>query len=294
MIIGGLRDLMNEKRDMTYVDTCDVSPGTWQVRKIFTEQEELNDSIRAHGVLEPILLHPLGQGKYSIIGGERRWRAAKELGITSIPARILHVSDDQALQISLVENIQRSSLSAVEEARGYQAMLNKGVTQEVVARAVGKSRSHVANALRLLTLPLKVQEMVESNQISVGQARAIIGLGDCEAKAEEILAQKVTVRELETRRRDKSYKTPRELNCPPIITLPDVLPNTIPTKTQEDDEDDESDLSDLGDLGILEAQLAQALGMSVEMTNDEKGHLIKIRYKSWGQVDALLERLAGC
>lgn len=275
-----MRDLMTKRHDMTYVGTHEILPGACQVRKSFVGQKELEDSVRKHGILEPILVRPIDSDriqqnqdlkcpKYYIVGGERRWRAAKALGVAKIPVRVLYISEEQALHVGLVENVQRNSLSSIEEACGYQAMAEAGATQDAIARIIGKSRSYIANMLRLLTLPSKVQEMVMDGLLSVSQARALIGLDDCEERAKKIVASKhlnkdddknSTVRELE-RQRQKS-------------------------KNSEDEVGEE-----LSDLNLLEEQLSRVIGMPVSIVVKKNGGTIKIECKDWKLVDALLRKL---
>ena len=164
------------------------------------ELEELAASMRKKGVLQPILLRPSRQnpGEFQIVAGERRWRAAQKAGLGALPAVIRELGDVEALEIALIENIQRADLNAIEEASAYMALMGLGqVTQEALAETVGKSRSHVANALRLLQLPEAVQAMVRGKALSAGHARAIIGAPDAEALARLIVDQGLTVRETE-------------------------------------------------------------------------------------------------
>lgn len=258
-----LKDLLTQEQEMMYVDTDSLSPGPWQVRKIFTDQSELQQSIAEHGVLEPLLVKSLGDGKYCIIGGERRWRAAKAAEVKRLPVRVLGVTDDQALKISMVENVQRDNLSPLEEARGYQALVDRSMTQEAVAQTVGKSRSHIANALRLLKLPQAVQDMVESGKLSAGQARSLVGVEDCEKRANEVLARGSTVRDLEQSRKAAKPKPSGD----------DAVQSTS------------------ADVAEIASQIAELVGMKVTIA-DRRGHgTISIKYNSWAQVDALLELL---
>ncbi len=182
-----------------------------QPRKRFDEQklEELAASIREHGVVEPILVRRDG-GKYRIVAGERRWRAAQRAGLREIPAVVREASERQAFELALVENIQRADLNAIEEAEAYDVLVSDhGLTQEKVAERVGKDRSSVANALRLLKLPEDVRESVRDGRLDMGHARALLGLDDGEAirkAAKRAIAEGLSVRETEALVRGQSRK----------------------------------------------------------------------------------------
>src|SRR5580698_2525353 len=173
-----------------------------QPRRHFDEAEleELARSIREKGVLQPILVRPaVFAGEYQIVAGERRWRAAQRAGVRSIPALIRSLSDEEVLEIAIVENIQRTDLSALEEAESYRTLVEKfGRTQAQVADTVGKSRVHVTNALRLLQLPASVQAMVRAGQLTPGHVRPLIGAADAARMAEEIVGRGLSVRQTET------------------------------------------------------------------------------------------------
>lgn len=184
---------------------ADIEPMSSQPRKNFDEEalSALTKSIMEHGVLQPIIVrqNPAFEGTYEIIAGERRWRAAKDAGLSEIPAIILDADDLKAAQLALIENVQREDLNAVEEAFGYRALIEKfELTQEQVADKVGKSRPAIANALRLLELPEKVIDMLEANEISAGHARTLLSLknsDDMVMLAERIKARGMSVRETE-------------------------------------------------------------------------------------------------
>lgn len=184
---------------------ADIEPMSSQPRKNFDEEalSALTKSIMEHGVLQPIIVrqNPAFEGTYEIIAGERRWRAAKDAGLSEIPAIILDADDLKAAQLALIENVQREDLNAVEEAFGYRALIEKfELTQEQVADKVGKSRPAIANSLRLLELPDKVIDMLEANEISAGHARSLLSLknsDDMVMLAERIKARGMSVRETE-------------------------------------------------------------------------------------------------
>ena len=159
----------------------DIEPNRDQPRKTFSDEAitALAESIREHGVLQPILVRPLSTGGYQIVAGERRWRAARMLGLSEIPVTIRELSDIEAMQIAIIENLQREELNPVEEACGYAELIDKyGMTQEKVAQMVGRSRSTVANSVRMLALPKRVLKMVEEGTLSAGHAKALLGFDD--------------------------------------------------------------------------------------------------------------------
>ena len=180
-----------------------VEPRADQPRRTFDEESmaELTESIRAHGVIQPITVRPLDSGFYQIIAGERRWRAARDAGITEVPVHILEADDRTAMELALVENLQREGLNPIEEAEGYRTLMTEyGLTQEAAADAVGKSRPAVANALRLLSLSEPVLKMVEEGTLSAGHARALLSLHDTELQknaAELVVEKHLSVRQTE-------------------------------------------------------------------------------------------------
>lgn len=198
----------------------DIEPNKDQPRKIFDDAllSELAASISKNGVLQPIVVRPLSSGTYQIIAGERRWRAARMAGLTEIPAVIKELSDEEALEITMVENLQREDLNPLEEAQGYRYMMQKlGITQEEAAERVGKSRPSVANSLRLLNLPTVLQVHVGTKKLSVGHARAILGLKDQKdmiAVANLVMNDGISVRETEKIVKNY-YKQPRNKPAPP-------------------------------------------------------------------------------
>ena len=180
-----------------------VEPRADQPRRTFDEESmaDLTESIRAHGVIQPITVRPLDSGFYQIIAGERRWRAARDAGITEVPVHILEADDRTAMELALVENLQREGLNPIEEAEGYRTLMTEyGLTQEAAADAVGKSRPAVANALRLLSLSEPVLKMVEEGTLSAGHARALLPLHDTELQknaAELVVEKHLSVRQTE-------------------------------------------------------------------------------------------------
>ena len=182
-----------------------VEPGLNQPRKHFDEETlaELSESIRQHGVLQPLTVRRLASGYYQIIAGERRWRAARMAGLTEVPAMIIEADDRKVMELGLIENLQREDLNPIEEAAGYRSLIQDyGLTQDEAARRVSKSRPAVANTMRLLSLPQEVQWLIEQGNLSAGHGRALLSLSDAEAQiafAEEIMEKKYSVREAEER-----------------------------------------------------------------------------------------------
>lgn len=180
-----------------------VEPGLKQPRKRFDESalQDLADSIRTHGVIQPLTVRRLSSGYYQIIAGERRWRAAKLAGLTEVPAVIIEADDRKVMELGLIENLQREDLNPVEEANGYKVLMEEyGLTQEEVAHRVGKSRPAVANALRLLALPDPVHQLLEEGKLSAGHARAILAAhsGELQKKlAQKVIAEDLSVRQTE-------------------------------------------------------------------------------------------------
>lgn len=179
-----------------------INSGPWQPRRRFDTAalSELAESIRSKGLVQPILVRPRAgaQNRYELIAGERRWRAAQMAQLHSIPAIIRSLEDEEAYELSLIENIQRADLSAVEEAEGYQQLIDSfGYTQEQLSEIIGKSRSHIANLLRLLSLPREVSDMVVDGMLSMGQVRPLIGNSDCLALAREVAKKGLSARQVE-------------------------------------------------------------------------------------------------
>lgn len=249
-----------------------LQPGRYQPRKRFDEagMEALVSSVRIQGVLQPLLVRQLeGEGeRYEIIAGERRWRAAQRAQLHDVPVVIREMSDRDALEIALVENLQREDLTALEEAEAYRRLVDEfGHTQEELARAVGKSRSHIANTLRLLTLPEPVQEMVQTGRLTAGHARALVGSDDAVDLAKLIADKGLTVRDAE--RLASQAKPPRA--AAKLATLPGQARDP--------------------DIVALEQDLAALLGLRVVIQGHGRGGSLTIQYDTLDQLDAVIERL---
>jgi ParB family chromosome partitioning protein len=210
----GLQALLPEKKTLVWkveqdgqvvsmIPLDQILPNRYQPRTTFgeAELEELAQSVKEHGVLQPIVVRRKGDGMYELIAGERRFRAAKISGMTAIPALVRNSNDEKALALALVENIQRQNLNPMEEAKAYSRLLGEfGLTQDLVSRSVGKDRSSIANIVRLLSLPKDVQQFIESGTISLGHAKVLAGLSTAEAQlqlAQKIVSEQLSVRQIE-------------------------------------------------------------------------------------------------
>ena len=208
----GLSALLSEatpqvSEDLKEIDLDLIEPNNLQPRTRFDEAqlEELAQSIKANGVVQPILVRRIGGERYQLVAGERRWRAAQRAGLQKVPAVIREVPDDRMLELALIENIQRQELNAIEEAYAYKRLIETfGLTQETVAQRVGRDRTFVTNYLRLLRLPEDIQQLVEENKISMGHARALLGIDDVDKQRE--LASTVVEHNLSVRETERAIK----------------------------------------------------------------------------------------
>jgi len=245
-----------------------LKPNPNQPRKNFAEAdlEDLANSIREKGVLQPILVRPVkgASDSFEIVAGERRWRAAQRAKLHDVPVVVRELSDGEALELAIVENVQRADLNAIEEAAAYQELIGRFTyTQEQIAKEVGKSRSHVANTLRLLKLPEPVQAMLRDGRLTAGHARTLIGVPDTEARAKAIIEAELNVRQAE-QRSDKVKKTIEKNG---FEKDPDTL--------------------------ALEKRLSDVLGLQVEIHDrGKKGGDLKVRYKTLEQLDEVCRRLS--
>lgn len=245
-----------------------LAPSPYQPRRHFDETalRELADSVREKGVLQPLLVRPdrAQAGHYEIIAGERRWRAAQRAQVHDVPVHMVDLNDAETLEVALIENLQRQDLTAVEEARGYQRLLEEfGHTQERVGEIVGKSRAHVANTLRLLQLPFAVLQMLEEGKLTAGQVRPLVGVARAEEIAREIIKRGMSARQAE--RFAKSFgRTKRRAK-------------TLPKDT---------------DTAALEQNLAKATGYKVAISFDGKGGAVTIAYANLEQLDDIVRRLS--
>ena len=261
----------------TTLRISEVEPRADQPRKQFDREalQALADSIAAYGVLQPIIVRPNPnfEGSFEIVAGERRWRAAKMAGLTEIPAVVLDGDDMKIAQVALIENVQREDLNVVEEALGYQTLMDKfDMTQEEVAKQVGKSRPAITNLLRLLDLPEEVLALLRSGELSAGHARALLGLRDPELIplfANRAVAKGLSVRDVET--------MVRRQNAEPVETLPDIDGGTQNKVYMKD----------------LERRTREALGRKVKITQNDKKKSIELYYDDDEDMEALLTALCG-
>lgn len=242
--------------------------GRFQPRRDFDENalQELAQSIQSQGLIEPLIVRLLGAQSYEIIAGERRWRAATMAGLTSVSCLITPYSDEQAAAITLIENIQREDLNVMEEAEGYEKLAHEfGFRQEDIAQLIGKSRSHVANLLRILTLSPNIQKALRNHTLSYGHARVLVGLSheQQEKLMQLTITEQWSVRKLEEVVRTAKWSKP------------------VPSKPESN-----------RDIGRLEIQLAEQIGAPVEISTDEKqGGWLKIRFFDATTLEGLLERM---
>ena len=201
-----------EKKAVNIISISDLSRNPYQPRQLFNETklEELSQSIKKNGIIQPIAVRPSSSspGKYEIVAGERRWIAAQRAGLHDIPVNVLELTDVESLEVAIVENIQRDDLNPIEEARGYKRLFTEfKYDHDSISKLMSKSRSHVSNTLRLLTLPDDIIAMLEEGSLTSGQARPLIGLGNASAIAEEVVAKNYSARKVEYL--VKSKKTPK-------------------------------------------------------------------------------------
>jgi ParB family chromosome partitioning protein len=232
------------------------------------ELEELAASLKQHGMVQPLVVRPAGGGgeRYEIIAGERRWRAAQMAGLHDVPVSVLDVSDREALELAIVENVQRADLNAIEEAQGYQALIEEfGYTQADLGEIIGKSRVHVTNTLRLLKLPGPVQAMLQSAKLSAGHGRALLAAADPERLAGTVVEKNLSVRETER-----------------LAQLPQSHPGSRPRRRS----------AKPADIAALEKDLTAALGLTVDLRHDDSGRgEIRIAYRTLEQLEAVCAKL---
>jgi ParB family transcriptional regulator, chromosome partitioning protein len=245
-----------------------LRPGRFQPRRVFDQAaiEDLVHSVREKGILQPLVVrrHPDEPEFYEIIAGERRWRAAQAAGLHEVPAIVRDLSDREALEVALIENLQRQDLSPLEEAEGYRRLMDDFAhTQEELAKAVGKSRSHVANMMRLLALPQPVKQMLDQGELTAGHARALLTSGDPVGLARQVVAKALNVRQTEK----LVQKRPDQAKSRPLALAKDA------------------------DVVALERDLAAALGLKVTIGLRGQGGELTIHYGTLEQLDDVLHRL---
>ena len=264
----GLSSLIGEGKvsSNTKANISDLTRNKYQPRKKFDEASlnELSESIKSRGIIQPIIVRNSNSDtKYEIIAGERRWLAAQKAGLHEVPIVVIDADDKKALEFGIVENVQRHDLNAIEEAEGYKRLIDEfSYDQEQVAKFIGKSRSHITNSLRLLSLPLEIIEFIKENKISPGHAKILVGLENCILISKKIISKKLSVRQTENLVR--VYKTPYKK----------LLNNKDPN------------------IKILEQDLMEKIGMTVEIKNkkNNKGSII-FNYKELDQLNRIIESI---
>jgi len=264
----GLSSLLGDsstKVDTSRISIKDITRSKFQPRKHFDKEslEELTNSIKKQGIIQPIVVRPdkSSSGKYEIIAGERRWLASQNAGLHEVPVVILDVDDVKSLEFAIVENVQRKDLNPVEEARGYQRLVNDfGYNQEKLSQFIGKSRSYIANSLRLLSLPTDVLSLVEQENLTAGHARALIGLNNSSELAKKIIQKKLSVRQSEVlvkSFKDKKFK---------LVSKKD--PNILD----------------------LQKELEEKTGLNVSITNKKNNSgMISFEYRELDQLNKLID-----
>ena len=274
LLLSGEEDAQKNEGSLQTLLISELQPGKYQPRSIMQEEAllALSQSILKQGVMQPIIVRPVGNNQYEIIAGERRWRAAKLANLNEVPVIIKNIPDESALAMALIENIQRENLNPLEEAVGIKRLIDEfNMTHEEAADAVGKSRVTVSNLLRLLTLTKPVQDRLLNGKIDMGHARALIGLEGSQQimLCEEIIQKNLSVREVEAlvKNLQNGYKT-------------GASPSS-PKKTN-------------ADVRQLEESLAEALGASVTIDAKKNGSgILKVHYRNLEQLDEILKKIKG-
>ncbi len=272
LLLSGEEDAQKNEGSLQTLLISELQPGKYQPRSIMQEEAllALSQSILKQGVMQPIIVRPVGNNQYEIIAGERRWRAAKLANLNEVPVIIKNIPDESALAMALIENIQRENLNPLEEAVGIKRLIDEfNMTHEEAADAVGKSRVTVSNLLRLLTLTKPVQDRLLNGKIDMGHARALIGLEGSQQimLCEEIIQKNLSVREVETlvKNLQNGYKTGSSPSSP--------------KKTN-------------ADVRQLEESLAEALGASVTINAKKNGSgILKVHYRNLEQLDEILKKI---
>jgi ParB family transcriptional regulator, chromosome partitioning protein len=276
-LIGEMdRPAQREEKQSTQVAAADgrvpiefVSPNPKNPRRNFAEPElaDLAQSIREHGIVQPVLVRRKPDGKYEIIAGERRWRAAQRAGLNEIPVLVRDVDDRTALELAIIENVQRADLNPVEEALGYQQLIDEhNYTQADLGNVIGKSRSHVANTLRLLKLPEVIRDLLVDGTLSAGHARTLVTATDPAGLAKRIVEGGLSVRQAEALAQQPDAGAPK--------------PRKAPQAAEKD-----------ADTLALEKLLSNVTGLNVAISHKDRGGEVKIAYKTLEQLDDLCRRL---
>ena len=271
--VGGEVGAIDRARSQRKIPIEFLRPNPRNPRKAFAEDElaELTKSIKERGIVQPILARPVpgDTDSFEIIAGERRWRAAQRAGLHEVPVYVQEVSDKEALELAIIENVQRADLNALEEAAGYEQLMSEfAYSQSELAEVIGKSRSHVANTMRLLKLPDSVKVYIADGRLSAGHARTLITAEDPAAAARHIVEAGLSVRQAEAIAQD------------PVKLM--AKPGGKRGRAEKD-----------ADTRALERRLSDALGLGVEIAHKGRGGEVKIRYKTLEQLDEVCRRLEG-
>ena len=256
---------VSDQNQSNKVPIADLQRNKYQPRTFFDEEKimELSSSIKENGVIQPIAVRPNSYepGKYEIVAGERRWLAAQKAGLNEVPVIVLEIDDKKSLEIAIVENVQRQDLNAIEEAKGYQRLIKEfGYDHEKISKFMSKSRSHISNTLRLLTLPQDILSMIEEGELTAGQARPLIGLPNASDIAENIVRKKISAREVESLTKIK--KAPKK------------------SKTEDPN------------ITFVRNEIESKLGLNVEISNKKNNSgKITIKYKSLDQFELISKKL---
>ena len=264
--------------EMQEIDIDLIEPNNFQPRVNFDDArlEELSQSIRSNGVIQPLLVRKQGAGRYQLVAGERRWRAAQRAGLQRVPAVVRNIPDDKMLELALIENIQRQELNAIEEAHAYKRLIETlGLTQEMVAQRVGRDRSFITNYLRLLRLPEDVQRFVEEEKISMGHARALLGVDDPDVQRR--LARNVIEQGLSVRETERAVKR--------IISGANPTTATAPAPMRGDD----------ANVRAAESKMRRRLGLQVRILPSPTGTggKVEVEYYSDGDLHRLYQLIMG-
>jgi ParB family chromosome partitioning protein len=268
----GTESSAERPRGQRRVATTSLRPNARNPRRMFSEEEldELTASLRERGMIQPIVARPVrgAPDAFEIIAGERRWRAAQRAGLHEVPVVIIEATDEESLQLAIIENVQRADLNPLEEAEGYRALVEDyDHTQDDIAKMVGKSRSHVANTLRLLKLPPSIRGYIFKGKLDAGHARMLVGQPNAEKLAEEIVARGLNVRQVEEIARQESSRSGK--------------PHSGRKRSVEKS----------ADTLALEKRLSDALGLVVGIDARGESGVVSIRYRNLDQLDDLAQRL---
>jgi len=265
---AGITEKDNNKNEIKEIKIQDIDPNLDQPRKNFNQEsiEELVASIKEHGIIQPILVKPEKE-RYTIIAGERRWRAARLAGLEKVPAIVMDVDKNEMLMIALVENLQREDLDPIEEAEGIRMLMKDyNLTQEQVAQKIGKSRPVITNALRLLSLSAKIQSYIKENKLTAGHARALLGLED--NKKREEVAELIIEKELSVRETEKLIK-----------------------KIKDGEKNEKQNKEKPGYIIDIENKLEESLGTRVVITQGKKKGVIEIEYYNNDDLERIMEKI---